>query len=164
MRIVIMGVSGSGKSSVGAALSRRIGVPYLDGDDFHPPSNIDKMERGIPLTDEDRWPWLDIVARELRQRAPVIIGCSALKRAYRDRLRAGAGGTVLFVHLTGPRALIADRMSHRSGHFMPPSLLDSQYAALEQPGPDEQAVDIDITDPPEILADRIADWLQTAPV
>lgn len=146
LRAVIMGVSGCGKTSVGLGVSARLGVPYVDGDDLHPPANVAKMAAGVPLTDADRWPWLDAVAGVLAQRAPVIVGCSALKRVYRDRLRAGAGGPVRFVHLTGPQALIAARMAARTGHYMPPALLDSQFAALEPPGPDEAvAVSIDAT-------------------
>jgi gluconokinase len=144
LRVVIMGVSGCGKSSVGEGLAARLGIPYRDGDDLHPPANVDKMRAGVPLTDADRWPWLDRVAEVLATEAPVIVGCSALRRAYRDRLRAGAGGPVQFVHLTGSRDVIAARMSARTGHYMPTSLLDSQFAALEVPGPDEAlAIDID---------------------
>lgn len=151
LRVVIMGVSGTGKTSLGLALSDRLGIPYLDGDDLHPEANVAKMAAGIPLTDGDRWPWLDIVAQTLAVRAPVILGCSALRRAYRDRLRAGAGGRVDFLHLTGPREVIAARMQARQGHYMPPALLDSQFATLEPPGPDE-AVALDITLP---LADLV---------
>lgn len=144
LRIVIMGVSGCGKSSVGEGLAARLGIPYRDGDDLHPPANVEKMRDGTPLTDEDRWPWLDRVAEVLAKDAPVIVGCSALRCAYRDRLRAGAGGPVHFIHLTGSRDLIAGRMAARTGHYMPPTLLDSQFAALEPPGPEEAlAIDID---------------------
>ena len=142
LRIVIMGVSGCGKSSVGEGLSARLGIPYRDGDDLHPAANVAKMRAGVPLTDEDRWPWLDRVAEVLAQEAPVIVGCSALKRAYRDRIRTA--GDVTFVHLVGSRDLIAGRMADRKGHYMPLTLLDSQFAALEPPGPEEAvAVSID---------------------
>ena len=154
LRIVIMGVSGCGKSSVGAALATRLGLAYRDGDDLHPAANVAKMRAGIPLGDEDRWPWLDRVAEVLRSEAPVIIGCSALRRVYRDRIRAGAGGPVRFVHLTGSRAVIEARMAARKGHYMPPSLLDSQFATLEPPGPDE-AVSIDIDQPLAAIVDSI---------
>ena len=137
LRIVIMGVSGCGQSSVGAALSDRLGIPYRDGDDLHPAANVEKMRAGVPLTDDDRWPWLDRVAQVLRDEAPVIVGCSALRHDYRDRIRQGAGGPVRFVHLAGDRAVIAARMAARTGHYMPTSLLDSQFATLEPPGPDE---------------------------
>jgi gluconokinase len=155
-----MGVSGCGKSSVGAALAARLGIPYFDGDDLHPPANVAKMRAGIPLTDEDRWPWLDRVAEVLRDQSPVIVGCSALKRAYRDRIRDGAGGTVAFVHLAGDRDLIAARMGRRTGHYMPTSLLDSQFATLEPPGPDEATtVDIalDLPDLVEAVLSRLPD-------
>lgn len=155
LRVVLMGVSGCGKSSVGAAVSALTGVPYVDGDDLHPAENVEKMRAGIPLTDADRWPWLDRVAAALQDRAPVLVGCSALKRAYRDRIRAGAGGPVRFVHLSGSRDLIAARMARRKGHYMPPSLLDSQFAALEPPGPDE-ALTVDIAQSTEDLAQVIA--------
>lgn len=148
LRVVIMGVAGCGKSSVGEALSQRLNIPYRDGDDLHTPQAVETMRQGIPLTDDDRWPWLDRVAQVLATEAPILLGCSALKRAYRDRIRAGAGGPVTFVHLSGSRDLIASRMAARTGHYMPTSLLDSQFAALEPPGPDEAiTVDIDQTLP-----------------
>ena len=153
LRLVLMGVSGCGKSSVGAALSRATGLSYVDGDDLHPPENVAKMRAGVPLEDEDRWPWLDRVAEVLTAQAPVIVGCSALRRRYRDRIRAGAGGPVHFVHLAGSQAMIAARLSQRKGHYMPVSLLASQFAALEPPGPDEAALTVTIERPmPEITA------------
>jgi gluconokinase len=150
LRVVIMGVSGCGKSSVGEGVAARLGIPYRDGDDLHPAANVEKMRAGVPLTDDDRWPWLDRVAAVLATEAPVIVGCSALRRAYRDHLRAGAGGPVRFIHLTGSRDVIAARMALRKGHYMPASLLDSQFAALEPPGPDE-ALALDIDQPLEAL-------------
>jgi gluconokinase len=150
-RLVIMGVSGCGKSSVGAGLADRLGIPYRDGDDLHPAANVDKMRAGVPLTDADRWPWLDRVAEVLRDDAPVIVGCSALRRVYRDRIREGAGGPVQFIHLAGDRAVIAARMAARTGHYMPTTLLDSQFATLEPPGVDE-ALTVEIDQPlPAIL-------------
>ncbi len=144
--MVIMGVSGCGKSSVGERVSARLGVRYRDGDDLHPADNVAKMRAGVPLTDADRWPWLDRVAQVLAEEAPVIVGCSALKRAYRDRIRAAC--EVTFVHLVGSRDLIAARMAVRKGHYMPLTLLDSQFAALEAPGPEEAiSVSIDQTLP-----------------
>lgn len=160
-RIILMGVAGCGKSSVGQGLSARLGIPYRDGDDLHSPQAVEKMRSGIPLTDDDRWPWLDRVARVLATEAPVIVGCSALKRAYRDRIRAGAGGPVRFVHLAGSRAVIAARMARRTGHYMPTSLLDSQFAALEPPGP-EEALTVDIEQPLDVIIDRIAVGLAEA--
>ena len=154
-RIVIMGVAGCGKSSVGAALSAATGLPYRDGDDLHPPANVDRMAAGQPLTDADRWPWLDLVAAELATRAPLMIGCSALKRAYRDRIRQEAGGPVLFVHLSGSRSVIAARMAARTDHFMPVALLDSQFAALEPPGADEAHLTVDIDQPLATIVARL---------
>lgn len=131
-------------------MSQQLGVPYRDGDDLHTPENVEKMRGGVPLVDADRWPWLDRVAGVLRDEAPVIVGCSALKQAYRDRIRAAAGGPVTFIHLAGSRAVIEARMAARTGHYMPTSLLDSQFAALEAPGPDE-AVTVDIDQPLEAI-------------
>jgi gluconokinase len=161
LRVVIMGVSGCGKSSVGEGLAARLGIPYRDGDDLHPPENVEKMRAGIPLTDDDRWPWLDRVGSVLAREAPVIVGCSALKRAYRDRLRAGAGGPVRFVHLTGSREVILSRMAARKGHYMPTSLLDSQFAALEPPGP-EEAVTVDIDRPLDAIIEAVLPGLKEA--
>jgi gluconokinase len=161
-RVVIMGVAGCGKSSVGEALAQRLHIPYRDGDDLHTPQAVEKMRQGIPLTDDDRWPWLDRVARVLASEAPILVGCSALKRAYRDRIRAGAGGPVTFVHLSGSRELIASRMAARTGHYMPTSLLDSQFAALEPPSPDE-ALTIDIDQPLSTLVDAILSQIGAAP-
>lgn len=145
MKIVLMGVAGCGKSSVGAALSAALGLPYLDGDDLHPAANIAKMSRGEPLSDADRWPWLALVGQNLR--TPGIVGCSALKRVYRELIDREASGGVVFVHLSGARAVIEARMAARTGHFMPTTLLDSQFATLEKPGADENAVVVDIDQP-----------------
>ncbi|MEL6678295.1 MAG: gluconokinase [Pseudomonadota bacterium] len=141
-----MGVAGCGKSAVGAALEAATGVPYLDGDDLHPPENIAKMSAGEPLTDADRWPWLALVGQALHH-SPRAVGCSALKRIYRDRIREHAGGPVTFVHLSGSREVIEARMGAREGHFMPVALLDSQFAALEPPGPGEDALTVEIDQP-----------------
>ncbi len=159
LRVIIMGVSGCGKSSVGEGLSARLGIPYRDGDDLHPTENVEKMRVGIPLTDEDRWPWLDRVAATLASDGPVIVGCSALRRAYRDRLRAGAGGPVHFIHLAGNREVIAARMASRTGHYMPPSLLDSQFAALEAPSP-EEALAVSIEQPLPAMIEAITTHLK----
>lgn len=159
MRLVLMGVAGSGKTSVGQALAARIGTAYRDGDDLHPPGNIARMARGEPLTDADRWPWLERVGQALAAEEALILGCSALKRAYRDRIR-DAAGEVIFVHLSGSRRVIAARMRAREGHFMPASLLDSQFAALEPPGPDEAAVTVDIDQPVEAVVSDILRGLQ----
>lgn len=156
LRVVLMGVAGCGKSSVGAALAPLVGARYLDGDDLHPQSNIDKMKAGIPLTDDDRAPWLAEVGRLLAPEGRLIVGCSALKRRYRDIIREAAAAPVVFVHLAGSRELIGGRMAARKGHFMPESLLDSQFAALEPPGPDEASVYADIALPLDALVARIA--------
>jgi gluconokinase len=158
LRVVIMGVSGCGKSSVGEGLAGHFGIPYRDGDNLHTPEAVEKMRAGIPLTDEDRWPWLDRVADVLADEAPVIVGCSALRRAYRDRIRAGAEGPVQFVHLTGSREVILARMAARKGHYMPVSLLDSQFATLEAPGPDE-ALTVDIDQPLDAIIAAAAEGL-----
>lgn len=157
MKIVLMGVAGCGKSSVGAELSDLLGLPYVDGDDLHPAANVEKMRAGVPLSDTDRWPWLAACAATLA-RGDTILGCSALKRAYRDRLRAA--GDVTFVHLSGPRDLIAARMAQRSGHYMPLSLLDSQFAALEPPQADETALTVSIDQPTRSIAAAIARQLK----
>ena len=158
LRLVIMGVAGCGKSTVGAALSEQLQIPYEDGDDLHSADAVDKMREGIPLTDDDRWPWLDRIADALKSNAPLIIGCSALRRSYRDRIRAGAGGPVTFVHLAGDRGLIASRMAARSGHYMPLSLLDSQFATLERPGPDE-AIEVTIDQPMDAIVGQVLSHL-----
>lgn len=154
MRVVLMGVAGCGKSSVGAALATALAIPYRDGDDLHPAANIAKMSRGEALTDVDRWPWLALVGEALRA-CPVIVGCSALRRVYRERITAAAGGPVCFVHLSGSRAVIEARMRARQGHFMPPALLDSQFKTLEPPEPDENAVTVDIDQPLEKIVAAI---------
>ena len=154
--MVLMGVAGSGKSTVGEAFAEAIGAVYLDGDDLHPPENIAKMSRGEPLTDDDRWPWLGKVGQRLHDSTEVtIIGCSALKRIYRDRIRQETNGEVTFIHLAGSRELIAARMGSRTGHFMPTTLLDSQFAALEPPTADEDAITVDIDQTLSALIDDI---------
>jgi gluconokinase len=143
MIVVVMGVSGAGKSTVGAALAARLGWPLIDADDLHPPQNVAKMRAGVPLTDDDRWPWLDRVVGELRTAtAPAghaVLACSALRRCYRDRL-AGAG-EMRFVHLRGSPDVIAGRLAGRRHRYMPASLLASQIATLEAPG---DAIDGDV--------------------
>lgn len=147
-RIVIMGVSGCGKSSVGEALAEALGGRYIEGDDMHSPASIAKMQAGTPLDDSDRWPWLDRVGEtQARGENTTIVGCSALKRIYRDRIRKAAGREVLFVHLFGPKEVIAQRIKARLGHFMPAWLLDSQFAALEPPTADEFSVTVMVNQP-----------------
>jgi len=153
--LVVMGVSGSGKSQLGARLARALGVEFLEGDALHPPRNIERMAAGIALTDDDRAAWLATIAAHLRAahaaRRGLVVSCSALKRTYRDTLRAGAPDLVL-LHLHGKRALLEQRMAERSGHYMPASLLQSQLDTLEPPQPDERAIAIDIAlAPPQQL-------------
>ncbi|HEX9085474.1 MAG TPA: gluconokinase [Gemmatimonadaceae bacterium] len=144
---VVMGVSGCGKSLIGTALARALDIAFVEGDDFHSAENVQRMSSGIPLTDDDRAQWLRALAARLREAKDAGIGlvmtCSALKRSYRDVLRAGAGD-VRFVFLRGSRAKLAERIAGRRGHFMPPTLLDSQLATLEEPAPDEHAWVCDI--------------------
>ncbi|MDX3639453.1 gluconokinase [Streptomyces sp. MB09-02B] len=153
--VVVMGVAGTGKTTIGPLLAARLGVPYAEGDDFHPAANIAKMSAGTPLDDADRWPWLDAIGGWAHDRAGLggVVSCSALKRSYRDRLRAAAPG-VVFVHLAGDRPLIEDRMSHRQGHFMPTALLDSQFATLQPLEADEAGVAVDVSGAPEEIAER----------
>ncbi|MBN0049173.1 gluconokinase [Streptomyces actuosus] len=162
--VVVMGVAGTGKTTVGPLLAARLGVPYAEGDDFHPAANVARMSAGVALTDEDRWPWLDAIGAWAAGRAGLggVVSCSALKRSYRDRLRTAVPGLV-FVHLTGDRALIADRMEHRRGHFMPSALLDSQFAALQPLRADEAGVDVDVEAGPEQIAERAAAALAALP-
>jgi len=160
--VVLMGVCGSGKTEIGRRLAARLGCDFLDGDDFHPPENVAKMRTGTPLVDADRWPWLDRLAAEIGARLSAgggaVLACSALARRYRDRLGLARPGVVL-VHLDGGRELIAARLASREGHFMPPGLLDSQLATLEQPAADERAIVIDVAAAPDQIADRIAAML-----
>jgi carbohydrate kinase (thermoresistant glucokinase family) len=154
LHLVFMGVSGSGKSTVARAVRDRLGWELAEGDDFHPPANVAKMREGTPLTDADRWGWLESLAAWTAERdargEPTIVACSALRRSYRDVLRRGGAGT-FFVHATGDRHLVLDRMSARE-HFMPTSLLESQLATLEPLQPDEPGMDVDLALP----VDRIA--------
>jgi gluconokinase len=158
-----MGVSGSGKSTVGALLARSLQVPFLEGDSFHPPANVERMAAGIALTDADREGWLRTLAAQLQQHAAggVVLSCSALKRRYRDVLRSGAPGLAL-IHLSGPPEVLAQRMTGRSGHYMPPSLLASQLATLEPPQPDEEALILDIDRAPQALVHDALSWLGAA--
>lgn len=153
--VVVMGVSGSGKSTVGRLLAEALDADFHDGDDFHPPENRRKMASGSPLDDTDRWPWLDALGRQidshLRDGSRAVLACSALKASYRDRLRRH-GPTVRFVHLRGTPELIARRLAGRQGHFMPPELLQSQFDALEEP---TDAVAVDIDQPPRRIVEDL---------
>ena len=155
-RLVLMGVAGCGKSSVGASLAGRLGAIYLDGDDLHPLANIAKMSQGTALNDDDRWPWLTLVGRAfVVAEGPLIIGCSALKRAYRDHIAQEADASVTFIHLAGTPEVVTARMNARTGHFMPPGLLASQFSALEPPGADENAISVNIDQPLDAIVDTI---------
>lgn len=163
--IVVMGVTSSGKSTVGRLIAERLGAPFAEGDEYHPPANVAKMARGEPLSDADRWPWLDALAadigRWLAAGQTAVVGCSALKRAYRERLRGGRDGVAL-VHLAGDPALIQERMAARRGHYMPVTLLPSQLAVLEPPAPDEGAITIEIGGTPESIAEEALRRLRAA--
>jgi gluconokinase len=145
-----MGVSGSGKTSIAIKIAEAIGLRFVEGDRLHPTSNVEKMSHGIPLTDEDRMPWLDLIGERMKASLAVnegiVVSCSALKRIYRDRLRTAAGGNLFFVYLHGSKELLTRRMGEREGHFMPVSLLESQLATLEVPTGEPGVVTVDIDD------------------
>ena len=154
--IIVMGVSGCGKSSVGEKLAEALHLVFVEGDALHPAANVEKMSKGIPLTDEDRMPWLDLIGEDMQasldKSEGIIVSCSALKRVYRDRLRAAVGGNLFFVYLEGSKALLTKRMGERKGHFMPVSLLESQLATLEVPTGEPGVVTVDIDDTVEGIA------------
>ncbi len=152
-----MGVSGSGKSTVGAALAERLGLPFVDGDALHPLTNVERMAAGLPLTDEDRWPWLAAVGARLAE-GDVVVACSALKRSYREAILAEAPDA-RFIHLTGSHELLDERMQQRTDHFMPPSLLESQLATLEPLAADEPGVAVENVGPVDAVVAAIIDAL-----
>jgi carbohydrate kinase (thermoresistant glucokinase family) len=153
--LVVMGVSGSGKTTVGREIAERLGWPFFEGDDLHPDANVKRMEGGEPLADADRQPWLekirDLAARLLAEERSGVIACSALKRAYRELIREG-GDAIRFVYLRGEREEIEVRIRQRENHYMPATLLDSQFDALEEPAPDEHVLEVSIDGPPEATA------------
>jgi gluconokinase len=163
--VVVMGVSGSGKTTVAKELARRLGREYVEGDDFHPAGNVEKMRAGIPLTDEDRGPWLqslaDWIGENERTGRPVVLTCSALKRSYRDLLRAGHP-SVRFVHVSADAQLLRERVAQRTNHYMPASLLDSQLAALEPLQPDEPGVTVSAAGSPDAVVDEALAELSAA--
>ena len=163
---VVMGVAGAGKTTVGERLAKRLGWEFIEGDRLHPPENVAKMQSGHPLTDADRAPWLAAIAREIDSRraarVPAVVACSALKRAYR-RMVVGDRPCVRLVYLDGTRELIAERLARRRGHFMPPQLLASQFAALEPPGPDEHPIVVAIDRPLDQIVADIAAALRPEP-
>jgi len=156
--IVVMGVSGAGKSTIGKLIAARLDCPFRDADSFHPPANIEKMSRGEPLTDDDRWPWLRAIADWIETHrgggTTGVVTCSALKRAYRDVVTANQAADVRLVYLKGDFALIEARLKARKGHFMPPALLRSQFDTLEEPRADERAIAVSIAGAPEDIAAR----------
>jgi gluconokinase len=157
--LIVMGVSGSGKSTIAEALAARLGWSFEDGDRFHPASNVAKMSAGQPLTDDDRWPWLRAIADEIDRviaaGGHIVVACSALKRTYRDVLVHGRHD-IRIVYLDGSRALVAERLAARKGHFMPPGLLDSQFATLQAPAADENPISVPIDANVEAIVDDIA--------
>ena len=162
LKLIVMGVAGAGKSTVGLAVAKALNATYFEGDDLHPRANIQKMSKGIPLNDEDREPWLQMVGEALAKASTsMLVGCSALKRRYRDIIRATAGEKTLFLYLAGTNEIIRERMSHRLGHFMPLSLLESQFRDLEPPESDENAVTVDVDQPLDHLVDEIVTKLAT---
>lgn len=159
--IIVMGVSGAGKSSVAERLAESLNCRFMEGDSLHPQSNVDKMAQGTPLTDEDRWPWLDVIGEKiaelLARSEDLVVTCSALKVVYRERLRSAAGGKLTFVFLKGSQELLSRRMGERKGHFMPTSLLQSQLATLESPEGEAGVVTVDIDATLDrIVADAVA--------
>jgi gluconokinase len=163
LAIVVMGVSGSGKSTVAAALAARLGWQFAEGDAFHPAANVEKMSNGIALADADRWPWLDAIAAWIDSRRaagqPCVVACSALKGAYRERLRQGHGD-VKFVYLSAPYDVVAQRLGKRQGHYMPLALLQSQYDTLEEPGAAEGALLVSASQGPDAIVARIGAFLE----
>jgi gluconokinase len=155
-----MGVSGSGKTAVGSLLSKQLGIPFQDGDDLHPKSNVEKMSSGIPLTDDDRWPWLDLCAEELNKPGGAIVACSALKRIYRDRIKSQAK-EVVFVHLDGSSELLFERMNARQGHFFKKDMLQSQLDTLEPLQSDEHGFTIDVAGSETEIANEVLFRLET---
>ena len=162
-RLIVMGVTGCGKTTVGALLAGRLGGVFLDGDDYHPAENVAKMSAGTPLTDHDRWPWLDrlgqVIEESVADKGRVVLACSALRRVYRDRLTKACAEPPLFIHLSGGRDLIHGRMAARREHYMPVALLESQIATLEALEPDENAMAMEIDAPVDSIVARILEQL-----
>jgi gluconokinase len=164
--LVVMGVSGSGKTTIATLLAKKLGFVFRDGDEFHPAANVEKMKNGVPLTDEDRWPWLEAIARfideELARGTKTIVTCSALKRRYRDIIIDGRKG-VRLIYLKGDKALLEKRLAQRHGHFMPSSLLKSQFEALEEPGLEENPLVVSVDATPDQIVEHILAELEGMP-
>ncbi len=162
-RLIVMGVTGCGKTTVGALLAGRLNARFLDGDDYHPTANVEKMASGKPLTDDDRWPWLDrlgdVFEKSVAEQDRVVLGCSALRRIYRDRLTNACAAAPLFIHLSGRRELIHGRMAARRDHYMPVGLLDSQIATLEPMEQDENAIALEVDATADQITSRILELL-----
>ncbi|MHC1547983.1 gluconokinase [Phyllobacterium sp. K27] len=165
MRIIVMGVSGSGKTSVGVAIAETLSLPFLEGDTLHPASNVEKMSSGIPLTDEDRWPWLDKIGAELaKAESGLVVSCSALKMSYRERLREKANGALAFIFLDGSAEVLRSHMNQRTGHFMPVSMLDSQLSTLESPVGETLVFRQDVSQSVDEIVAASVEWLRRLPV
>ena len=164
--VIVMGVTSCGKTSVGEGLARELNCPFIEGDRLHPAASIAKMSAGTPLNDGDRWPWLELIGKAMKAECDkgcgVVASCSALKKAYRAKLAEAAGQPITFIFLHGSRDLLAARMAMRKGHFMPISLLDSQLATIEIPGPDENALRLDVALPVDELVRRSKTYLTGA--
>ncbi|MGO1163226.1 gluconokinase [Brucella pseudogrignonensis] len=162
MHIIVMGVSGSGKSTVGEKLAEALNLPFLEGDSLHPQSNVDKMLAGIPLQDEDRWPWLEQIGERLAAAHDgIVVSCSSLKKSYRDRMRAACGGPLMFVFLDGSFDILHQHMGQRTGHFMPVKMLESQLATLESPVGEALVFRADVADPIEKIVAESLDWIRS---
>lgn len=161
--VIVMGVTSCGKTSMGEGLAKELDCPFIEGDKLHPAANIAKMSAGTPLNDADRWPWLEAIGKAMKAECEagrgVVAACSALKKSYRQKLAEAAGRPITFIFLHGSRELLAARMAERKGHFMPTSLLDSQLATIEVPGPDEDAVHLDVVLPVSELVNRAKAYL-----
>ena len=162
---IVMGVTSCGKTSVGEGLAKELNCPFIEGDKLHPASNIAKMSAGTPLTDDDRWPWLEIIGKAMKTERDagkgVVASCSALKKVYRQKLAQAAETPITFIFLHGSRELLAARMAYRKGHFMPTSLLNSQLKTIEIPGPEEKALHLDVVLPLDELIARSNEYLMS---
>lgn len=162
MHIIVMGVSGSGKSTVGEKLAEALNLPFLEGDSLHPQSNVDKMVAGIPLQDEDRWPWLEQIGERLAAAHDgIVVSCSSLKKSYRDRMRTASGGPLMFVFLDGSFDILHQHMGQRTGHFMPVKMLESQLTTLESPVGEALVFRADVADPIEKIVAESLDWIRS---